>query len=267
VLTVNSQNQLGTIPDQPSGGRTLGTGLGDANNNSSVRVSSSGVAASSVIAGGVDPTDVSVLGTDSQPFHVGAVVASGDHFDVRISGGGLNPFVSYTIDPADSGPCVKPADFRCPTNTILTSATGSIQLSHYWSENTTSGTFAVNAAGQIGATQCTLSGSGGAPSPAGSYTVSNVPVFSNFGVTSAAAGSGSVTITTPMPAASTNEGTANEATAISFTGLAANARIDVQFTLQATRSDATVASCALDYVNNKGNKSWVLTVTSWSKPW
>jgi hypothetical protein len=265
VLTVNSQNQLGTIPDQPSGGRTLGTGLGDANNNSSVRVSSSGVAASSVIAGGVDPTDVSVLGTDSQPFHVGAIVATGDHFDVRISGGGLNPFVSYTI-LADSGPCVKPADFRCPTNTILTSATGSIQLTHYWSENLTTKSMTVATGGMVDGVQCTISANGNKAFDApGSYSVNNFPTFTNYQVTSASIGAGSGSISTAMPAPSTNEGTANEATAIGFTGLVANSRIDVGFASQGTRNDATVASCTLSYSNSA--KTWSLTVATWNKPW
>ena len=97
VLTVNSQNQLGSDPSQPSGGRTLGINLGDANNDSSIRKSNSGIAASSVVTGGVDPTDESVLGNDTQAFHVGGVASTGDHFDVRLSGGGLNPYVFYAI--------------------------------------------------------------------------------------------------------------------------------------------------------------------------
>ena len=269
ILTVNSNNVLATDPNQPSGGRTAGTAVGNANNLSSIRVSNSGVAASSLIAGAVDPVDKTTTGSDTQPFNVGGLANTGDSFYVRLSGGGLNPIVFYSL-LADNGECKKPStgDHRCATNTTLAATNGSIQLSQYWSESTTTQSFTVTASGAIGATVCTQIANGKTAfdsNDAGSYSVNNFPVFTNYSVSSASIGAGTGSITTAMPVVPTADNRASETSTIAFTGISANTRIDVGLTSQGTRVDATPASCTLTY--SSSGKNWTLTVQSWNKPW
>jgi hypothetical protein len=97
ILAVNSGNLLATDPTQPSGGRTIGKTNGNANNVSTMRQSNSGVAVSSVFTfAGVDPTDAGATHSDLQPFQVGGSTG-GPTFDVRVTGGGGNPFVFFTL--------------------------------------------------------------------------------------------------------------------------------------------------------------------------
>ncbi len=258
VLTVNSQNQLGTDPTQPSGGRTLGVKVGDADNNSSMRRSSSGVAASSIITGGVDPTDASLLGTDSQPFHVGGVVNTGDHFDVRVSGGYENPFVFYTF-PGDTGECLKPdpgIDHRCNTNSSLASLGGSIRVGNYNKETTVTQSL----------TATCSDGSGGQIT--GSFSF-DVPTYQNYSVTAAAIGGTPATSIT-SPAINEGKTDANdpkqfyEYVDIAFASIPANSRIDVTVG-SPTSSSATIQSCTVTRQNK--NKPWVLGTVIWIKPW
>ncbi len=263
VLTVNSLNALGTNPTQPSGGRTIGIKVGSADNTATVRPSNSGIAVNSVLTtlAGVDPTDNSATQSDAQPFQVGGTTNTGDPFYVAMSGGGLNPFVYYTIG-ADTGECFKSGNWKCSTNTVLNGTTGSIQLSHYWSESDSSATLAVDATGKIGTVQCTISVNGNQSFDGpGNYSVTNFPTFKNYAVSSASVGSGSGSITSFNGV--TLDRTANESTVVNFSGLGANSRIDIGFTLTETRTDATVASCT---ITKQGN-SWALTVNSWNKPW
>lgn len=245
ILTVNSQNQLGTDPSQPSGGRTLGIAVGSATNDASIRQSNSGVAASSVIAGGVDPTDASALGEDSQSFRVGGAASTGDRFDVRVSGGGLNPYVFYTIQ-ADSGECLKPVggDHRCNTNTTLGGIGGSIRVQNYWVEGTTSRSITATCQDNKGV------------STVASATVS-VPTFRNYAVTSASIGGVAGVI-----GAATNDNKAAETTTITFAAIPANSLVLVGLSEQGdSPTYATVQSCT----TNGGGKQ--INDIVWSKPW
>ena len=112
VLTVNYGNLLSTTPAQPSGGRTIGTKVGTSDNTGSVRQSNSGIAVNSVLTAldGVDPTDSSSTQSDAQPFQVGGTTQSaGDAFNVGITGGGLNPYVFFTVRGRNSVNASRPA--------------------------------------------------------------------------------------------------------------------------------------------------------------
>ena len=247
VLTVNSQNQLASNPSEPSGGKTSGISVGEADNQSSIRKSNSGVAASTVIAGGVDPKDASVLGTDTQKFSVGGTASTGDHFDVRITGGGTNPFVFYSI-ATDTGECVKPAggDHRCATNTTLAGIGGSVRLEHYWAETTTLKSITgmcTNNKNVLESVTATV----------------DVPTFHNYVITSASIGGVNGTI-----AASVNDNKTTETTSIAFANIIANSLALVTLGEQ-TGSPvyATVATCTTNGSGNMRNITWT---KSWELP-
>jgi len=264
VLKVNSGNLLALNPAQPSGSRSYATKLGTANNVASMRTSNSGVAVSTIIPSAVDKLGDEAEVSDAQPFKVGdsAIPTSGDEFFLRLSGGGTNPYAFYALG-GDVGECIKPAtgDRVCSTNTTFpfSGASGALRLEHYWAEVNQTQTFS------IGATQCTVDAKGNKVTfGGGSFSVS-APAFQNYRVNSATVASGTGSITTGMPAGSSSDNTAAENTTLSFSGLSANARIDVGFTLESTRTDATIQACTVSYSSKA--KSWSLTVTAWNKPW
>lgn len=250
VLGVNSGNLLALDPSQPSGGRTIGKRVGTSSNTVTARTSNSGVAVNTALTksdgtqlGGVDLTDDSATATDVQPFEVGGTpnTGTGDEFSVRIIGGGLNPFVFYTItSTADSGECFKPAtgDRSCTTNSTLPQA-GSVRLEQYWSETTTN----MEPPGQCD------SGAGVMVNVKGRE---DVPTFVNYAVTAA---SGSGTIGTAV-----NNGKVTESTTISFVTIPADAIVTLTLTTEGSVQYATPTTCT---VGNGGNT----TVTGWAKPW
>jgi hypothetical protein len=150
VITVNSGNLLSLNPLQPSGGRTIGKANGTTTNQTQMRRSNSGVAVNSTLTNikGVDPADNgdpnpndpdAVLLTDSQSFQVGG--GGGPAFDVRVSGGGSNPFVFFTLGMDNNVECLKPAgsDNHCVTTTgTVLPQPGTVTASNYWIETTTS---------------------------------------------------------------------------------------------------------------------------------
>jgi len=215
-----------------------------------------------VIPGNHDLPDRLQQSLAGPPFQVGGTTTSaGDAFNVGITGGGLNPYVFFTVG-AETAECFKTGNWKCSTSSTLGGTTGSIRLSHYWSEGQTSHSFTVDSSGRIGAVQCTISVNGNQSfDGGGSYSVTDFPTFNNYAVSSAAVGSGSGSITSFSGV--TADRTANETTDINFSGLGANSRIDIGFTLTETRTDASVATCT---IKKQGN-SWALTVDSWNKPW
>lgn len=251
VLTVNSGNLLATDPSQPSGSRTLGKVVGTSDNTGSIRRSNSGVAvntgASFTGFDGVDPGDNTTIASDAQPFQVGGIVNTGPTFDVRVSGGGLNPFVFFTMLTDIDKECLKPAggDHRCvtATGTVLPQA-GSIKLANYGSET--------NTARSVTAT-CTK--------PNGS-TVSvtqdiDVPTFNNYFVDAASINGSPGTIGAPV-----NDNRTTETTTITFGSIPANGLVLVTLAAQTgSPTYATVQSCT---TNGAGT---TLVVTAWNKPW
>ena len=150
VLTVNSGNLLpnpsdpsqAPDPTKPSGSRTIGKAVGTSDNTATIRKSNSGVAVNGVLTGlnGVDPTDESAVASDAQPFRVNGSTNSGATFDVMVSGGGANPFVSFTVASDVDKQCLKPAgsNFHCVTSSGVTlPQTGAVKLGNYWTETTT----------------------------------------------------------------------------------------------------------------------------------
>jgi prepilin-type N-terminal cleavage/methylation domain-containing protein len=253
VLTVNSGNLLATNPAQPSGSRSIGNVVGTSDNTASARKSNSGVAVNTGTAftnlNGVDPDDDTAIATDVQPFQVGGTVNSGPAFDVRVSGGGANPFVFFTILTDVNQECLKPAgsDHHCVTSTGTTlPQAGSIKVSNYWLETTASRS--ITAQCYDGATLYTVTD-----------TIS-VPTFRNYIVSAASIGGVNGTIQTPAA----NDNKKTESTTIDFTGITAGGLILVTLAEQTgSPTYATIASgnCTTNGGHNKINSP------TWTKSW
>lgn len=243
ILTVNTGNLLATDPAQPSGGRTLGTTVGTANNTGSARNSNSGVAFSAVVAGGVDPLDASGEASDAQEFQVGGTVNAGPAFNVRVTGGGSNPFVFFTLGTDVGVECTKPAtgDHRCvtATGTVLPQG-GTIRASHYWTETTVS----------LSVTTAVCDGTNATDTIA-------VPRFRNYAVTAAVIGATNGTIAAPV-----GDNTMDEYTDIGFGAIAANNLVQLTLAEQTgSPTDATISSCTTNGGHNK------IQNVLWNKPW
>ncbi len=243
VLTVNSGNLLATDPAQPSGGRTVGTSVGTANNTGSARNSNSGVAFSEVVEGGVDPLDASGESSDAQEFEVGGTVNAGPTFNVRVTGGGTNPFVFFTLGTDLNVECTKPAsgDHRCVTanGTVLPQA-GTVRVSHYWTEATTSQSVTTAVCDGTNATD----------------TIA-VPTFRNYAVTTATIGATNGTISPPV-----DDNTMAEYTDIAFGAIAANNVVQLTLAEETgSPTSATISSCTTNGGHNK------IQNVLWNKPW
>lgn len=242
VITVNSGNLLASDPLQPSGSRTIGKTAGTANNTGEMRRSSSGVAINASLPnlGGVDPNDNSEVWSDAQAFQVGG--STGGTFDVRVTGGGGNPFVFATVSTDVNKECLKPAgtDHHC----VLSAGnalpqTGALLISNYWLETTTNRSITGNCGGR---------------------TVTDtiaVPTFRNYVLSTATLGGINGIIGSP-----TNDNKTAETTSVSFSAIAQGGLVMIGFTEQAgSPTYATIATCS---TNGGGNK--ILTPT-WNKPW
>jgi len=89
-----------------------------------------------------------------------------------------------------------------------------------------------------------------------------VPIFKNYRISNAVMGSGSGTLT--MGAVS-SDNTINETTPITIASISKNARIDLTFALENTRTDATPSACNVHY--DKQGQKWSGTVSAWTMPW
>jgi prepilin-type N-terminal cleavage/methylation domain-containing protein len=244
VLAVNSGNLLATDPTQPSGSRTIGKAPPTSDNTGSIRKSNSGVAVNAVLStlNGVDPGDDTDVASDAQPFEVGGNNSTGPTFDVRVSGGGANPFVFFTLGTDIDKECVKPAggDHHCvtATGTILPQA-GALRLANYWVETTTTMQVTAICGGQT------------------ATDTIPVPTFRNYAVTAASIGGVSGTI-----GQSVNDNKKTEYTTIAFGSIPANGLVLATLTEQAgSPTYATVASCTTNGGHNKINN------VTWTKPW
>ncbi len=242
VLTVNSGNLLASNPLQPSGSRTIGKTSGTANNTGEMRRSSSGVAVNASLPNlaGVDPNDNSDVWADAQAFQVGG--STGGTFDVRVTGGGGNPFVFATVSTDVNKECLKPAgtDHHC----VLSAGnalpqTGAILFTNYWLETTTNRSIT---------------------GVCGGRTVTDtiaVPTFRNYVLSTATLGGVNGIIGQP-----TNDNKATESTSVSFSAIAQGSLLLIGFTEQAgSPTYATIATCS---TNGGGNK---INSPTWNKPW
>ena len=245
VLTVNNGNLLASVPAQPSGSRTIGKAVGNSDVTGSVRMSNSGIAVNAVLPtlNGVDTSDDSDIASDLQPFQVGGSVNSGGTFDVRVSGGGANPFVWFTISTDVEKECLKPAgsDHHCVTSSsVLLPQAGSLKIGNYGAETTTSRSITATCSGQ-----------------AATDTVA-VPTFRNYEVTAATMNGVNGIIGTP-PA---NEGLTTETTSITFASIPLGGLALVTLAEQAgSPTYASITSCTTNGAHNKINN------IVWSKPW
>jgi hypothetical protein len=245
VLTVNNGNLLASLPAQPSGSRTIGKAVGDSDVAGSVRKSNSGIAVNAVLPAlnGVDPSDDSDIASDLQPFQVGGSQDSGGTFDVRVGGGGANPFVWFTISTDVEKECLKPAggDHHCVTSSsVLLPQAGSIRIGNYWIETTTPRSLTATCAGQVA-----------------TDTVA-VPTFHNYEVVAATMNGVSGSIGAP-PA---NDGLTTETTAITFASIPLGGFALVTLAEQTgSPAYASITSCTTNGGHNKINN------IVWSKPW
>jgi type IV pilus modification protein PilV len=253
VLTVNSGNLLpnpadssqAPDPTKPSGSRTIGKAVGAANNTATMRKSNSGVAVNAVLAtlNGVDPGDDTDVASDTQPFQVNGSANSGPTFDVSVTGGGLNPFVFFSIASDVDKTCLKPAgsNYHCVTSTgTVLPLAGAIRISNYWLETTT--------VRPIAAGTCT-----------GQNGTINVdwPTFRNFAVTAANINGLSGTVGAPV-----SDAKYTESTTVSFTVVSANDLVQVTLAEEAgSPVYATIVSCT-----TKANGSQIKDIV-WNKPW
>jgi prepilin-type N-terminal cleavage/methylation domain-containing protein len=258
VLTINQGNLLPNPsdpsqepdPTKPSGSRTIGKALGTSDNTASIRMSNSGVAVNAVLATvkGVDPTDDSDSVSDAQPFRVGGNVDAGPAFDVGVSGGGLNPFVYFSILTDVDRNCLKPSDsYHCvtATGTVLPQA-GSVKIANYWIETTTSQTITATCTNNQG--------------PVSSTATIQVPTFVNHAVTMATNGAASGSIAAPV-----NDNKKTESATIAFASIAANDLIVLTLAeQQGSPTYATVASCTTNDAPNAGTE---INNVVWNKPW
>ena len=189
---------------------------------------------------GVDPNDNSEVWADGQTFQVGGT--TGGTFDVRVTGGGGNPFVFANVSTDVNKECLKPAgtDHHC----VLSGGnnlpqTGAVLLSDYWLETTTNRSITGVCAGR---------------------TVTDtiaVPTFRNYVVSTATLGGVNGIIAAP-----TNDNKAVETTSVSFTSIAQGALIMIGFTEQVgSPTYATIATCT---TNGGGNK---INNPTWNRPW
>lgn len=258
ILVVNSGNLLATCadgtspcPQYPSGGRTLGKASGNSDSTATMRRSNSGVAVNAVLPvglGGIDPTDDNDTVGDAQPFVVGGSTSTGPTFDARVSGGGSNPFVFFTLGSDVDRECLKPAnsDNHCVTSvgTVLPQA-GSVKVSNYWTETNT--------------TMRVTAGTAGNASCGGQTATDNVavPTFHNFEVTSATVGGVSGVIS-----AAVNDNKTSEYTVLAFNSIAAGSLVLVGLTEQVgSPTYATISSCT----TNAGGTQ--IKNIIWARPW
>jgi len=256
ILTVNSGNLLSTCtdgtspcPQYPSGGRTLGKASGTARNTASMRLSNSGVAVNALLPaalGGIDPSDDSdtISDTDNQDFTVGGGSSTGPTFDVRVTGGGGNPFVFFTLGSDVDKECLKPAnaDNHCVTaaGTVLPQG-GAVKVSNYWIEATASASIPNGTC--TGQTQA--------------IAITDWPIFRNFAVTAATMNGNAGSIGLPV-----NDNHASEYTVVTFPSIAANGLVLVTLAEQTgSPTYATISSCT-----TKGNGRQ-LNKIFWTKPW
>jgi len=246
ILNINSGNLLATDPAEPSGGRTVGVAAGTAENRSSVRRSNSGIAVNQVLStvAGIDPSDDSDLHDDTQPFEVFGP-DTGPGFDVRLIGGGSNPFVYFTLGSDIDRECFKPAgaDHHCVTasGTALPQA-GSVRIAAYWVQTTTEQ--------QLSAT-CN-----GEPATA---TVA-VPTFENFEVTAATSDGVAGAIAAPS-----GDNTLSETTTVSFAAIAEGGLVQLTLAEQAgSPTYATIASCTTNATHDQIND--IVWDTPWTQP-
>jgi hypothetical protein len=197
----------------------------------------------------VDPGDDTSVATDVQPFQVGGVVNTGPAFDVRVSGGGGNPFVFFTILSDVNQECLKPAnsDHHCVTSTGTTlPQAGSIKVSNYWQETTVSKSVTATCTNNQG-------------NPVSTTATVSVPTFHNYAVTAASIGGVNGTIGSPV-----NDAKKTESTTVDFTAITANGLILVTLSEQSgSPIDATVASCT---TNGSGKMNQIVWTKSWELP-
>ncbi|MCC8363863.1 prepilin-type N-terminal cleavage/methylation domain-containing protein [Lysobacter sp. A6] len=257
----------------PSRGATEAKGTGTANNRSSMRRSNSGLAATELLANGgipgaTDNLGDDAVGTDLQSFTVGGGTPSGgDSYYIRSTGmTSTSPAYTTTINSSDAKTCISSGtDYICtPTNTIFP-GNGTLVLGNYWKQ-LEPGFSQTKADVLFRGSVCTKSYDNGTKDPLPTFTDQTfniaVPIFQNYRLVSATMGSGSGTLT---PGAPDQDNTTKETTTISILGITKDARIDLVFALENTRTDATPAACNVHY--DKQSKTWSGSVSAWNYPW
>lgn len=244
VLVVNSGNLLQTNPEQPSGGRTFGQGVGTAASEVATGRSNAGIAVSDALANvrGVDPSDWATQARDRQAIKVEGTTGgtSGAQFNVRVVGGGTNPFVFYSIGTADTAECAKPRnkDHLCVTRSALPT-TVVVRVGRYWTVGS-----------ETGSLTCTV----------GNQTVTQsnyvYPALINYQVSSTTPANSSVAVTG-------TDGQTDEASLVTFANLAAGTTAVINLVPGGTNTKATMKSCEL---KTTGQTTTIRSVI-WNESW
>lgn len=252
TLVVNTSGTLATNPEQPSGGRAYAKKVGATTNTVSIRTSNSGIAVNTSAGfDGVDPSDESSTASDSQAFVIGGAgnpgtPSTGDDFYATITGGGVSPFLFYTIGN-DTGECINESGKkRCGTNTTLPAGV-TLVLSNYWTESTDK------------REPESAAGDGKCESSSGRVAIKgqvDVPEFTDYRVSGATVGGVAGTVQNPA----TNPGKASETTTITFGSVPADATVSIALTAESPKQYAKATTCL---VGNGGQT----TITGWSYPW
>jgi len=258
-LVVNSGNMLATNPLEPSGGRAFAAKPSSGVDNvTRLRQSTSGIAVNQVLAtlGGVDPVDDAQVSTDSQRFEIGGAAsdATGDRFNVTISGGGANPFVFYAID-ADTDECVMSSTGArpCVTWSKLPLA-GSVRIENYGMEDTESRVpesyWGDGTCDSGGATRVSMKNNDN------NFDRVAVPRYTNYRLSAATMNGVAGSIAQPL-----NDGKAWESTVVNFNSIVANGTVALTLTAETTKQYGLAMTCTKDARNGK------VTILTWHKPW
>ena len=246
VLTVNDANLLATDPEQPFGGRTIGSSNGNADTVASVSRSNSGVAVSDVLDDDTPHVDEhdslpANQSTDAQSFEVGGP-SGGPTFDVQVAGGGANPFVFYTLGGYTNIECLKPSGtlHHCVTGIDTTlPQSGTLRIANYWFEDTETRSVTATCGNRT------------------ATAVIPVPRFHNFIVSGALNNGVAGTISAPV-----NDAKITEYTDVIFGSIAQGSLSVLTLTEEVGSPQyATIASCQ---TNGQGT---TINKPVWNKPW
>ena len=260
VLSVNSDHDMeGGTADLPSNGQAYGQKTGTSNNTGTMRLSNSGIAASTQIPGAVDLDGDGTETNDAQPFTVGGTTGTaGDEFYVSLTGGGTDPIVMYGVG-SHSGQCDKPNNkpFHCTAANETLPQAGTVTLKRYWAKLTVN--IATNTV--LNGKQCTYNGSPVNIETNGQNSTIAVPAMRNYAVTAASIGGVQGSIGSPS-----NEGRLGEETVIAFTSIPKDSTINVTLAEQTgSPIKATLTSCVARVVINGNNTKYYFDTAVWDE--
>jgi len=251
VLSVNTDHNMDGTANKPDNGQAYGKINGSSDNRGVMRLSNSGIAASTAIPANTDLQGDEVETNDSQPFTVGGSTgggSAGDMFYVSIAAGaGADPRVDWAVG-THAGQCNKPqsSPYNCQASNEVLPQAGVVKLSRYWIKTTIS-TPTMTA---LGGKKCMYNGSEVTIATNGQNANIPVPAIRNYRVVSATIGG-----TPGVVSAAVNDGRLAEETTITFASIPKDSTVNVTLAEQTTGSPsspilATMVSCSASKQGN-----------------